>query len=526
MAILKIVDPPMHGGKNGRGAYTRLKRAIDYILDPKKTLGGLYTGSCNCISATSTEEMYRTQLQYGKEPKNEHDRVGYHFVISWKAEENVAPETALEIAKQFCEEYLPGYEAVYSVHTDQEHTHAHIVFNSVSYKTGYKYHYKNGDWAKIQMPLLNRLCREHGLHTLETDTGITLEEYEQERKKRNRNRYKGPKAALHGNHTYRNEKAEDFSFSDYVREDIDTLVMECSDLKEFECKMEERGYQIRYGNSEKYGKYMAVKNQEMKRFRRTYSLGNDYTLEMIGHRIAAFHNPIPEMRMETEERYLLTGPVYRCRFHYGTDNKYLRRQYARMHRLGIAGKHEKRPSYREMMQKTRELRRLEYQMKLITENGYRTVEEIDAGILAQEEVVLAVRRQMKIHKVQGKPYEQMLETYQRLEELEGAFFLYQEGDEIFRKEAEEFQKLKELTADFPCSKEELEEYMEIQMEKTGQLKRKRREEEKKLEAFRSLREEYDQVTKEYEPADDEMIKEMEEHASEESGMRKKRRKEL
>lgn len=526
MAILKMV-PPIHGGENGRGAYTRLKKTIQYILDPAKTVGGLYTGSCNCISVTSAQEMYQTQLQYGKEPKSEHDRVGYHFIISWKAEENVPPETALEIAKQFCEEYLPEYEAVYSVHTDKKHIHAHIVFNSVSYKTGRKYHYKNGGWGKIQMPLLDRLCREHELHTLEMDTGITLEEYEQERKNgKQKNRRSGQNAVPHGNHTYRNEETETYSFSDYVREDIDILVMECKSFEELDARLRERGYQIKYGTSEKYGKYMAVKNREMKKFRRTYALGADYTMEMLEHRITAFHHPIPEAEGKTEDVYLLTGPVYRCQFHYGTDNTYLRRQYARMYRLGIAGKHKKRPSYKEIIQKMRKLRLLEYQMKLIAENGYRTPEEIDTGIFAQEEVVLAARCQVKQQRIQGKPYQKMLELYHRIGELEGAFFLYQEGDEAFRDEAEEYQKLKEQSDNFPCSREELEEYMEIQTEKTGQLKRKQKEEEKKLEALMSLRKEYDQVMKEYEPADNEMLKEMEAYTLEEPSVKKKRRKEL
>ena len=69
-----------------------------------------------------------------------------------------------EIIKRFAEGFLGGkYEAVYSVHTDKDHLHAHLVFNSVNMITGKKYAYNKGDWKYLIQPITNRLCAEYGL---------------------------------------------------------------------------------------------------------------------------------------------------------------------------------------------------------------------------------------------------------------------------------------------------------------------------------------------------------------------------
>jgi len=52
-------------------------------------------------------------------------------------------EQMYEITRRFAEEFLGGeYEGVFSVHTDKDHLHRHLVFNSVNMVTGRKYAYK------------------------------------------------------------------------------------------------------------------------------------------------------------------------------------------------------------------------------------------------------------------------------------------------------------------------------------------------------------------------------------------------
>lgn len=310
MAIIKIVEPKIHPG-GGMGIYAHLARAIEYILKPEKTLGGLYTGSQNCSCENALEEMIETKRQYNKEPNPksegyEHDRLAYHFVISWSPGEEVPPETALEITRQFAGEYLSDYETVYSAHLDQKHMHTHIIFNSVNYKTGRKYHCPISEWEQKLQPLLDKLCRAQGLHALEDDTGISIEEYvrEQRRKKAadKRNNVHGRKRS-HGNSSYQKEETEEteeYSYSDYIRQDIDMLVKECENFGVFEQRLKDLGYEVSYGNSEKFGTYMKLRNWGMRRYKRTQTLGEDYTLEMIKYRIAAYHASLSREQEKSE----------------------------------------------------------------------------------------------------------------------------------------------------------------------------------------------------------------------------------
>ena len=77
--------------------------------------------------------------------KVEQDTIG---LFHGHPEEHVDYETAMDVVRKFCDEVLKDYECVYSAHTDQAHTHCHIVFNSVNYTNGKKFRYEDGDWLK------------------------------------------------------------------------------------------------------------------------------------------------------------------------------------------------------------------------------------------------------------------------------------------------------------------------------------------------------------------------------------------
>lgn len=62
-----------------------------------------------------------------------------------QALEEGTKEQMYEITRRFAEEFLGGeYEGVFSVHTDKDHLHGHLVYNSVNMVTGRKYSYKKG----------------------------------------------------------------------------------------------------------------------------------------------------------------------------------------------------------------------------------------------------------------------------------------------------------------------------------------------------------------------------------------------
>ena len=154
---------------SGHSMSIGLKRAIEYIYNPEKTNGQKYIGGYNLLIGTEDcarrayLAMMATKQTFGKED----GRQGYHFKLSFPANEQLTPELCMKITEEFCMEVLPDFECAYSVHTNTEHLHSHIVFNSIDLVEGYKYQYKNGEWAKYIQPAVNKLCRKYGLSELD-----------------------------------------------------------------------------------------------------------------------------------------------------------------------------------------------------------------------------------------------------------------------------------------------------------------------------------------------------------------------
>lgn len=149
-----------------------LANAISYITDGEKTQEGALVGSHNCNVDTALQEMISVKRKYGKLDK----RQGYHFIISFKKQE-VKPETAMEITQKFVEKYFgDDFQCLYATHDNTDHVHSHILFNSVSWRTGKKYRYEKGDWAKEIQPIVNDLCKEYGLSIQDIEIGTKEKE--------------------------------------------------------------------------------------------------------------------------------------------------------------------------------------------------------------------------------------------------------------------------------------------------------------------------------------------------------------
>ena len=155
MAITKF----LHMKENKNGAIdAHLKQAVAYILNPVKLGEANLAGGINCLPETAYEQMVSTKEMYGKLG----GRQGYHAIISLPPGEGT-PQDMYDIACEFARKaFHDEYEIVIAVHTDREHLHAHLVFNSVNMITGYKYQYHNGDWKKHYQPITNELCDKYG----------------------------------------------------------------------------------------------------------------------------------------------------------------------------------------------------------------------------------------------------------------------------------------------------------------------------------------------------------------------------
>lgn len=131
----------------------RLDVGIRYVLNGDKTQEQILTARLNCDPGHECRQILETKRAVGKEGGVQY----YHLIQSFQPGE-VTPELALEIAREFAEEHLPGYQTVIGVHVDKEHIHAHILFNSVNADTTPKgSHESDPFWTKAETALLQAI---------------------------------------------------------------------------------------------------------------------------------------------------------------------------------------------------------------------------------------------------------------------------------------------------------------------------------------------------------------------------------
>ena len=204
-----------------RGGSKHLNNSIRYIMNPKKTNDGELIGG---NSGFTPQEVYQVMMDTKLDWDKLEGRQGYHFVISFQPGE-VNEETAYQVIKEFCEEYLgDDFDYVFSIHNDQKQMHGHIVFNSVNRMSGYKYRYENGDWEKYIQPITNKICEKYGLPPLEFDAETR----------------KGKSYAQ-----WQADKKGAPTWKKIIRADIDYIISISGNEEEFISNMEKIGYQIR-----------------------------------------------------------------------------------------------------------------------------------------------------------------------------------------------------------------------------------------------------------------------------------------
>ena len=176
MAITKILNIKESKGRNPA---SHLENALQYIKNPDKTEECVLVGSINCLPDTAFEQMVETKNIFYKTG----NRQGYHVIISFSPEEKVTAEQAMYVLEHFAKDVLgDDYEAVFAVHTDREHMHGHLIWNSVSVTTGKKYNSPKGNWKNHLQPITNKYCKELGL-------GITPAEYSKNPKNISRDKW-------------------------------------------------------------------------------------------------------------------------------------------------------------------------------------------------------------------------------------------------------------------------------------------------------------------------------------------------
>ncbi len=131
-----------------------LQKTADYIERKAALRTARY-----CSSKSAMEEMEITRAYYGKPG----GRAYYHYVLSFNPKSKITAEECAEITKKVVDAnpLLDGHEVEIAVHTDSDHTHAHILINSVRATDGKKLHMSKKEYRKWIMAQ-QIICQRYG----------------------------------------------------------------------------------------------------------------------------------------------------------------------------------------------------------------------------------------------------------------------------------------------------------------------------------------------------------------------------
>ena len=420
MAITKI----LYINENKDWTPKHLKTSLNYITVPEKTDEGRYVGAINCQPDYAFEQMIETKKLFAKEDK----RQAYHIMISFE-ESDISPDTVFEFMKRFADEYLKGqYEAVYAVHTNTDHPHAHLVFNSVNKMTGNKYRYEKGDWQKYIQPITNRLCEEYGFSTVSLEGDLKRE-----------------KDSDLGLTDVRGNK---LVWSDMIRRDIDAAIIRAVGYDDFLRILEDKGYAI------KQGKYLSLRPRGMTRFRRTQTLGERYSVDSIKERIVtetlrSYDGREPEVIRVKIPYYLKRAKLS------GMQKRYFKRLYE-------TGKLKRKP-YSEAWRYREDIKlfhKLQAQYLFLAKYEIHTEDDLkNIGPKLEEKRAESNREKGRIYKQRAR-FKPLFEIADRLDDLTPAEKSYKRGDDFFEDEHKEYMMLEKELADQGYTVEDVKELKE------------------------------------------------------------------
>ena len=228
-----------------------MKSRTDYAQNPEKTAGGELVSSYGCSPLTVDEEFLLCKRQYeqstGRSQKN--NVIAYQIRQSFKPGE-ITPEEANKVGYELAMRWTKGkYQFFVCTHTDRQHIHNHILYNSTSMDGSRKFRDFLLSGLAVQR-LSDVICLEHKLSVIETKPY-------RERQKRT---------------LYPPKKSN----RDRLCAVIDNILRDKpSDFEAFLQKLEQEGYEV------KRGKHTSVKGKRQKRFIRFRTLGSGYSEEEI-----------------------------------------------------------------------------------------------------------------------------------------------------------------------------------------------------------------------------------------------------
>ncbi len=432
--------------------HARLDLGIKYILNGDKTEEHTLTVHLNCDPGRECRQMLDTKREVGKTDGVQY----YHIIQSFKPGE-VSPELALDIAKAFAQEHLPGYETVIAVHVDKEHIHAHLIFNSVNADTGEKYHSNARTYYSQIRAVSDRLCREHGLSVLMSGQ---------------------PSQAVSYAEWLRQSKGQP-TFRTMLEADLRAAIDSANDLGHFYLLMEHAGYEIYHGNR------LGFRLRGQDRFMYPGRRNGLFTEEGIRAAIEGNLTAI-EAGLRPAD---LRRPAYRP---YKKHQKYTGIMALYVHYLYVLGKagqrqYPPRASPR-LRQEVMQAERYRAQFAFLRENEISTPEEMSAFEARTEEALADLTKQRIVLNVRKKRRKKWYDALADAEALAPAARLYGEGLSGMEEEFARYMDALDVLEGCPIPRDRLTAEKADIYRQLAEVNRQIRAERKKLAFCREIRE--------------------------------------
>ena len=285
---------------------------IAYAADEKKTEKQYFTTGINCDVENAREQFNITKLSFNKTG----GIVCGHCMQSFDGYE-VTPEEAHEIGVQMAKElWGERFQVVVATHLNTNNVHNHIVFNSVSFVDGKRFHFCTEETMRIRA-VSDRICRERNLSVIEHPEGKRV-----------------PYSL------YKMEKAGMPTRYNVARQALDEAISVSANMEEFKSELKKRGYLYQFNPRRKY---WTVTPPGWTKAIRTDRLGDQYTREMIQQRVFSNDIGVRMQRMRNECRssnhYDLKRRIDKIMGRSGLEKLYLRYCYE----LGYLPKYRQNP---------------------------------------------------------------------------------------------------------------------------------------------------------------------------------------
>lgn len=352
MAITKILNIQESEGRNPA---SHLKNALEYIQNPGKTEECILVGGINCLPDTAFEQMEETKNIFHKTGK----RQGYHVIISFSPEEKVTAEQAMYVLEHFAKDVLgDDYEAVYAVHTDREHMHGHLIWNSVSMTTGKKYNSPKGNWKNHLQPITNKYCDELGL-------SIMPAEYSRNPKNISRDKWE-----------------KEMSMKEIILRDAKMCAYAAGNVEHFKYLMKRLGYVF------KKDAWMEVQAPGFRYYHKLAKLDEMFSEDMLRH-----HVDMPWM----VKPYFYSSDIRGL--HRTKLSPYQKRFYAKLYRLRIVEQKRFAVGGAKYTEDLKRFHQLQDEYLLIVNNDIKSVVDLVYFIGEQEEKIQQIEdRQKEIYR--------------------------------------------------------------------------------------------------------------------------------